>query len=304
MSNSKFPMCTFLVDDACKYGVNEAIFLNNIRHWIRFNKEKKINSHEGRFWTYDTTKTYSEYFPFFTERQVKYTIAKLVESGILIRGCFNKLKYDQTRWYSVNEDWALDLENTKDDKVLYKGRGSPLQRTKTSAVKDESGQPIPDNYSYNYSDSYSDISCDFEKSPDQAEIPTPEVEVENKSTRQAKEIVDLWNKESDKKGNILPRVRMLTPKRIKTIATASKTLLKSIGEWEEYISMIYKSPFLLGANKSGWKCDFDWIIQGDKIPQIAEGKYIDSKLKGMQTQANNAQLRNNNPYAQRNKNDE
>lgn len=97
---------TFQFDSeiAKMYGVNEAIFINNIYFWINHNVANNKHFHDGRFWTYNTKKAFTELFPFWTYAQVKNIIKKLVEKDVLLTANFNENTWDKTAWYSLSEN--------------------------------------------------------------------------------------------------------------------------------------------------------------------------------------------------------
>ena len=91
----------FREDDAAKYGVNAAVILANLRHWVKENKANNRNIHDGVVWTYNSTRAFSEIFPFFTEKQIKTALKKLRDEGVLLTASYNKSSFDRTLWYSV-----------------------------------------------------------------------------------------------------------------------------------------------------------------------------------------------------------
>ena len=42
--------------------------------------------------------------PFFNELALKRAMKNLVDKGIIIKGNFNKSKFDKTNWYSIDYD--------------------------------------------------------------------------------------------------------------------------------------------------------------------------------------------------------
>ncbi len=78
-----------------------AVIYNHILFWIKVNKSKGTNFIEGRTWTYETAEQISKYFGYFTERQVRHCLGRLVEEGFLVKGNFNKNAFDRTSWYSL-----------------------------------------------------------------------------------------------------------------------------------------------------------------------------------------------------------
>lgn len=58
------------------------------------------------------------------------------------------------------------------------------------------------------------------------------------------------------------------------------------------IKKIPESKFLMGNNKQGWKCSFDWLFDNDKnILKVYEGNY-DGKEKTVEDKVNNAKEMN------------
>ena len=93
---------------ACLIGLNEAIVLQQLHYWLEKNKATATNFQDGRYWTYGTIQEYRDRdFKFWSFNTVKRTLTRLVEHGFLIKGNYNKMKLDQTAWYSINYE-ALD----------------------------------------------------------------------------------------------------------------------------------------------------------------------------------------------------
>lgn len=75
---------------------------------------------------------------------------------------------------------------------------------------------------------------------------------------------------------------------IKTIGKGSTryTLLQArtkeygLGAILEAITIIGRSPFLLGQNKRGWTITFDWFIKPNNFPKVLEGNYLDKDSSG------------------------
>lgn len=69
----------------------------------------------------------------------------------------------------------------------------------------------------------------------------------------------------------LPRLVKPTPARGNAVLYATK---------HKGLSMIYdafakaeNTPFLKGENQRGWKADFDWLLHGDNMEHVLEGRY-------------------------------
>lgn len=132
---------------AKKYGINEAIIINSMIFWTRTNAAEGKNFHENRFWSYGTPEYYSKYFPYFTERQIKYALSNLVKIGALLKSNFNKKGYDKTAWYSLSDSILIELN--LDITCLHPAptlieQNCPIDRTKLSYGRDKIVLPIPD----------------------------------------------------------------------------------------------------------------------------------------------------------------
>ena len=130
----------FNVEIAKRYGVENAVFIQNLCFWIMKNKANKKHHYEGKYWTYNSTKAYAEIFPFWTERQVRRIIDNLKKQKVIECGNFNKKGYDRTYWYTVN------------DSVYNICLNGQMDVTESSNGCDETVAPIPyintDNKTY------------------------------------------------------------------------------------------------------------------------------------------------------------
>ena len=93
----------FNVGIAQKYGVNEAIFLNNLIFWIKKNIANEKHCYDGYYWTYNSITSFEKLFPFWTKRQIRTVIEKLKEKNIIKTGNYNKSGYDRTKWYAIKD---------------------------------------------------------------------------------------------------------------------------------------------------------------------------------------------------------
>ncbi len=94
---------SFGVELAKEYGILEAILIQNIYFWIDKNKANKKHFYDGRYWTYNSRKAFSEMFPYASEKQIRRALEKLEKLNILITGNYNKQWSDRTLWYSFSD---------------------------------------------------------------------------------------------------------------------------------------------------------------------------------------------------------
>jgi hypothetical protein len=137
-------------------GIEEAILLNNIFHWVLKNKSNGKHFYENRYWTYNSYRAFADLFPYMApekivikkdgsevkERElqrIRRSIKKLTEAKLLIDGNFNKKGYDRTKWYSLT-DFAFELLSS--DKNVSK---ETVVVSKTTEHGIKINTPIPDS---------------------------------------------------------------------------------------------------------------------------------------------------------------
>lgn len=155
---------TFDTETACKYGILEAILLNNLYFWIQKNRANEKNFFDGRYWTYNSVKAFTEIFPYATTKQIRTALKKLIDNGLIITGNYNKSSYDRTLWYAITDKCFAEIEHReyiekKEDDVLNEPASIfPNGQIDFNLKENENaheGQPIPDiNTNIN-----TDISC-------------------------------------------------------------------------------------------------------------------------------------------------
>lgn len=118
---------------ATKYGVEGAIFIQNLFFWIEKNAANRRHFYDGNYWTYNSTAAFAELFPFWTARQIERIIKNLESDGAIRIGNFNPVAYDRTRWFSLHETVISIYANGEMD--LRKWLNGFTQTVK----------PIPDN---------------------------------------------------------------------------------------------------------------------------------------------------------------
>ena len=90
------------------YGYIEACLLHHFMYWIDFNRKKKQHLHDGKVWTYASVSTLQKsYFPCFSVGQIRRAIDSLFKRNVIIKGNYNKFKYDKTTWYALTDEDGL-----------------------------------------------------------------------------------------------------------------------------------------------------------------------------------------------------
>lgn len=120
---------------AAAYGIEEAFLIHHFIHWIRVNRDRGVNLHEGRTWSYQTLQHIADHFPFLDYQQVKYAIGRLEKLGILKKGNFNKDPMDKTTWYSFEDEELYVPFISRKSKNVYDSGNSLI----------DSGKPMMDS---------------------------------------------------------------------------------------------------------------------------------------------------------------
>lgn len=105
---------SFDVDIAVKYGIEEAILIQNFAFWISKNEANDVHLYDGRYWTYNSLPAIFKLFPEFKSiDKTKRIVKKLIDNGILMKGNYNTSKWDKTSWYAFTEKGMDLISKTK-----------------------------------------------------------------------------------------------------------------------------------------------------------------------------------------------
>ena len=117
----------FNVELAKLYGVEEAIIIDNIYFWIAKNVANEKHKHDGRYWTYNSAKAFSELFPYMNEKKIYRVFKNLIDGDFLICGNFSDNKYDRTKWYSFSDSAIEILREQNYDTYGFADDGQNVQ---------------------------------------------------------------------------------------------------------------------------------------------------------------------------------
>jgi hypothetical protein len=124
----------FDIDLAVKYGVNEAVFLENLRYWLSRLKANKKNFYDGKYWTYNSVESYKTIYPFWSDNQIRTVIASLLAQGAIQKSNYNATKYDRTLWYTIVDESLITICGKVKMEVKESGNRNPQEH-----------EPIPIN---------------------------------------------------------------------------------------------------------------------------------------------------------------
>lgn len=142
---------SFNVEFAVKYGVTEAILISNLEYWIKKNKANNKNFFDGRYWTYNSIKAWSELFPYLSEKKIRNALKNLENEGLILTGNYNTSAYDRTRWYAFSD---IGIS------ILLKRQ---MEDEKKENQNCQNGEPIPNIIPDTIPDSKTDSSTGKKK---------------------------------------------------------------------------------------------------------------------------------------------
>ncbi len=108
---------SFDENDAKMYGVNEAIFLNSLTHWLNKNaidgRNIKQEKEDGPYhvWTYNTHEEYTRIFTWLSASQIYRIIEKLKQADVIHTAHFEG--YNRRTWIRLRETVRLSKEACK-----------------------------------------------------------------------------------------------------------------------------------------------------------------------------------------------
>ena len=94
---------SFGIDIATEYGIEEALLLGYVYYWVCRNKEKGVNFHDGKYWTFDSRRALGKKFPYISPSKIYRAFNHLEKEGLLLTGNYNKITRDRTTWYTLSE---------------------------------------------------------------------------------------------------------------------------------------------------------------------------------------------------------
>lgn len=107
---------------AAEIGVNAAVIFQNFAYWIDFNSKQGRNFHDETYWMFSTSKEIAEQFEYLSEKQCRTAIDKLIDTGYIKTGNYNRTAYDRTRWFALTEKGESVLQ-TEEKQMPKKANG-------------------------------------------------------------------------------------------------------------------------------------------------------------------------------------
>lgn len=95
---------SFNINLAKKYGIEEAILIENFIFWIKKNIANQKHFYDGRYWTYNSAKAMAQLFPYMNDKKIYRIIDNLCKINFLLKGNYNTDPFVKTLWYSFSDE--------------------------------------------------------------------------------------------------------------------------------------------------------------------------------------------------------
>jgi len=93
----------------CK-SIVAAVLYTNICLWIKHNILSNHEQIDGHTWTFQSIPYMMEFFPEFSEKNIRDGLDALTKNKLLIKAQYSKNKFDRTNWYALPDESILKLE--------------------------------------------------------------------------------------------------------------------------------------------------------------------------------------------------
>ena len=146
MANEKITSHAFSIADAIAHGVDKAVLLYNIRHWLEKNKANGTNARDGYYWTYNSANAFAELFPYMPRRSITDRLNALEEAGVLKSSQeYNRTAFDKTKWYTIPAEYSIgEARQSKGEIRPSEGDDCPSTGNDRPTIPDVNTDIAPD----------------------------------------------------------------------------------------------------------------------------------------------------------------
>lgn len=269
----------FDVGIAAKYGILEAILFENIAYWVDKNRANDVHFHDGLYWTYNSSKAFSEMFPYASSRTISRALHHLCDEGLIIMGHYNANSYDRTTWYAVTEKGMRIWQNGTMDlpKCQMDLPECQMEMSKMSNRSAQNDQPIPDINT----DINTNINTDTSSKDDIVDGGSTGEDPELEGSKRENLKYDQIKSDFNRICKDLPEVKAVSDSRKRAVRVLLNELeslgfmpgLSPYDRLRSLFEMVQESDFLTGRSGKWGKCSFDWILNKKNALKILEGNY-------------------------------
>ncbi len=249
---------SFNVEVATKYGMLEAVLLENINFWVAKNKANEKKFYDGFYWTYNSITALSKLFPYASRATIFRALHNLEDAGLILAGNYNKDASDKTKWYTLTKKGELLLNGTEAcQPESNAGSGNNAFQNETTLFQNETTLPY--------------INTDIN--------PDVNLTVSNDTVRRTdvQRVAEHWNQTAAYGVKPVISINHGT-KRFDMLR--ARVCSYDIDKILEAIENIKKSSVLCGSVQKGWFITFDWFVRPNNFIKVLEGNYEGMEDKG------------------------
>ncbi len=249
---------SFNVEVATKYGMLEAVLLENINFWVAKNKANEKNFYDGFYWTYNSITALSKLFPYASRATIFRALHNLEDAGLILAGNYNKDASDKTKWYTLTKKGELLLNGTEAcQPESNAGSGNNAFQNETTLFQNETTLPY--------------INTDIN--------PDVNLTVSNDTVRRTdvQRVAEHWNQLAAYGVKPVISINHGT-KRFDMLR--ARVCSYDIDKILEAIENIKKSSVLCGSVQKGWFITFDWFVRPNNFIKVLEDNYEGMEDKG------------------------
>jgi hypothetical protein len=180
----------FSSDAACAIGLPAAILLQQIKFTVDHHAGGKIV--DGFKWVYNTYEGWQEMLPFYDRKTIIRAILLLEELGLIkSRNDLNKVGFDRTKWYAVDEVAILKFKSTIGTNSTHpSGHSDPIHQDIVPLT-------IPESITES-------ITEKLGKPQNEGEAAMPVIDTKGKSAKEILEGVGKFYQDKKKEKQLLP----------------------------------------------------------------------------------------------------
>lgn len=128
---------------AVEIGFNESIVLLQLEYLIGISTTEL---RDGELWTYQSVKELQvNCFPFWSIAKIWRVLQSLEKKELIRVANFNKIKFDRTCWYALNETGIKKLSSVKIDTPIFQNEISSRSKRKKDSINMQNGISILEN---------------------------------------------------------------------------------------------------------------------------------------------------------------
>ena len=103
------------------FGTTDSIIIMQVLYWMKKFQNSPDHNKDGRTWVYNTYDDWIKLnFPYLSRNTVIRAFDRLEKQGVILSANYNKMKFDKTKWYSVDVEKLNEvLQGVQIEQCVY-----------------------------------------------------------------------------------------------------------------------------------------------------------------------------------------